>query len=122
MPSGDHRDGTAGPRVLERAVEGLGGRRGRTGTVTDADIDDLGAVVDEPPDAGGDVIDLAVLSPVEDLGDDEVGARCDAGDADPVAGRRRGDAGDERSVTTVVLSRAGPASADAARVRGYPAR
>ena len=90
VAGGEDGHRTVRPRVLDAVGKRVVAEQtGQEGDVApEAQVDNLGAMVDDPMDAGIDVVDRPAAAAVEDLGHDELGAGSDTGDADPVVGRR----------------------------------
>src|SRR5262249_20160187 len=96
---GEHGHGAVAPGVLNTGPQGRAGqRREQEVGVAEAEIDDLGTMVDRPPDAGGDVIDRTPPVLVHRLRNDKSGIRGHTGHAAAVAGGGSGDARYQRAV------------------------
>src|SRR5205823_14396305 len=85
------------PRVLDPVREGRVAEEPteKRHVAAQAQVDDLGTVVDDVMDTGVDVVDRPVPVAVEHLGDDELAARSDTRYPDAVVGssRRTADVG-----------------------------
>src|SRR5581483_4731112 len=104
---GDDRHRAVLPGVLHALGElGAHGGGDHEHGAAEAQVDDLGAVVDDPLDAGDDV-GLVGGGALEDLGHDQPGVGGDPGDALPVVLHGGDDPGDVGAVAEVVLGRAG---------------
>ena len=101
VAGGGHDHDAVGARVGDRLlhVRDHAGDRERLDARqrAEAEVDDVGAVVDRPADAGGDVLERAALL-TQHLDGEDVGVARDAGHADAVVGLRGGDAGHVRAV------------------------
>src|SRR5581483_5548498 len=106
VPRGDDRDRAVPPGVLHAFGQlGAEGRRPDEEEIAEAQVHHLGAVVDDPVDAGVGVLDGDAAAGVGDLGHHEFGVGGDAGHADAVVLVGGDDAGDVRAVAHVVLAR-----------------
>ena len=119
---GDDHDAVGagvGDRLLQVGDHAGDHERLDAGQRAERQVDHVGAVVDRPADAGGDVLERAAFL-VEHLDGLDLRAGRDAGDADVVVGDRGGDAGDVRAVRALARlarGRAGLPVAVAARGR-----
>src|SRR5205823_10833624 len=97
-----------GPGVVEALLHGVGLHPGEAhGRRLEAEVDDSGAVVDHPLDAGHDVGHRGRSRGRHDLGHHQVGVGGDTGDPDAVAPHGGGDARDVGAVAVVVGAGAG---------------
>src|SRR5581483_11619896 len=108
VAGGDDRDGTVAPGVVDPFLQFVLADQEveQLGRIAERQVDDLGAVVDDPLDPADHVGPLAGALGPERLGHHEHGTGGDAGDALAVVGDGGGDTADVRAVALVVLGAA----------------